>query len=381
MARWLKFLKYHLNQASLRKIAANPRYLVDELNYQLTKNKKATLSYPPRSITVGIIGACYFQCSFCALHSPDARHIKATYKVPFRMPLEEFKKIVDWSYRGRIRHLHICGTGEPFLHTNILEMIDYSIQRYGKVSFQTDFGVKVFDDGYYLDEILKRKEYISYITTDILSADKAVHEGAKIGSDFDKLIEYLRYLSAHSDILIAVHHLLTHQSYADLYRLPQLLKQNNINFQLDVVNLHPYNFNQWTALDNVYTHKDVHITRELERLAQYCTENKIPYSIPVPFDENDQACNTFWARIQVMPMGSLPKERQLGNAIPSYCNAVVNGNLHTIGNILDYDKVMDFWNNPHLVTIRQNLINGQYPSPACVHCQNYIKTPQREAIR
>jgi hypothetical protein len=32
---------------------------------------------------------------------------------------------------------------------------------------------------------------------------------------------------------------------------------------------------------------------------------------------------------------------------------------------------MDFWNNPQLVAIRQDLINGTYPSEACVYCQNY----------
>ena len=349
--------------------------MIDEFIFRRTKGKVARLSYPPRSITVTITGACLFKCKFCVNHCPDSRDNKNSaklYKIPFHLSLEQFTKTVDWAYKGRIPHFHICAAGEPFLHGEMVQMIDYVIEKYGHVSFQTDFVEKIFKNRENLDKILQRKDRIDYITTDILSGDKRIHEDMKAGSDLDKLIDCMRYISARSEIVFDVHHILTHKNYKDLYKLPEMLKTNNINFRLNIVNLHPYNFNELTSMENVYTSKDYIIAEELNKVVQYCKENNKQCTIPAAFDQPLNGCGVFWSRIQLIPVKSLPKDKWLGNAIPGYCNAVVNGDLITIGNIFEYDNVMDFWNNPQLISIRENLLNEIYPDAYCRHCQNYL---------
>ena len=53
------------------------------------------------------------------------------------MPLADFRRLVDLCYRARVPKVHICATGEPFLHHDILAMIDYVAARYGRASVQT----------------------------------------------------------------------------------------------------------------------------------------------------------------------------------------------------------------------------------------------------
>jgi MoaA/NifB/PqqE/SkfB family radical SAM enzyme len=359
----------------LSKALANPKSIKDILYYKMQSGRVAKVSYPPPSLTIAILGTCFFKCVFCVNHCPDAKkdeNANKLYKIPFKLSLNQFKFVVDWAYDGRIPHFHICGAGEPFLHKNIIEMIDYVIFKYGKVSMQTDFSEKLFDDGKYLESIIERKENISYITTDILSWDKKVHEEMKCGSNFHRLFEYIEYISCRSNIIIDVHHILTKNNYKDLYKLPEMLYQRNINFKISVVNLHPYGFNSWTDISNVYLNNNRVIKKELDKFSKFCQSKKISFTIPLPFDSKKSKCKVFWSRIQLIPIKTLQKEKWIGNAIPGYCNAVVNGKLDSIGNIFDYNDVMEFWNNPILVKIRQDLINGKYPEKACASCQNYV---------
>jgi hypothetical protein len=167
----------------------------------------------------------------------------------------------------------------------------------------------------------------------------------------------MSYISLKSNIKFDVHHILTHKTYHDLYKLPKLLHENNINFILHVVNLHAYGFNEFTSVKNAYMSNDLNIERELNTMVEYCEKNNIPYTIPKPFDKGS-GCTVFWSRIQLLPVKTLPKEKWIGNAITNYCNAFVNGGLETLGNIYDYKNVMEFWNNEKIVNIRKGLING-----------------------
>ncbi len=349
--------------------------IADEIRFRLEKGRKSILSYPPRSLTLTIAGACTFRCVFCVNHCPDAQLKETTrklYKLPFKLSIDEFNKVLEWAHNGRIPNFHICSAGEPFLHKQIFNMIDSVIDKYGDVSFQTDFAEIVFDDGKYLDLILDRKKYIKYITTDLLSGDASVHNEMKKGSDLIKVLDYMQYLSSKSEIIFDVHHILTKKNYKNLYHLPRLLMKKNIKFRIASVNLHPYGFNEWTSIDNVYNSNDVSIRNELDQFSSFCKKNKIAYSVPLPFDSISSKCGVFWSRIQIIPVKDLPKNRWKGNVIPGYCNACVNGGLNSIGNIFDHSTVMDFWNNETIVKIRKDLLRGKYPDKACESCQNHV---------
>ena len=93
------------------------------------------LNYPPLWVTLGIISACNYCCEFCSYHSPDARHISKVFNVRYTMPKEEAFKIIDFLHQGGVPRIHICATGEPLLHPDFFSILDYTIERYGSVSF------------------------------------------------------------------------------------------------------------------------------------------------------------------------------------------------------------------------------------------------------
>lgn len=56
------------------------------------------------------------------------------------------------------------------------------------------------------------------------------------------------------------------------------------------------------------------------------------------------------------------------NLIPHACNAVVLGDINTLGYASDFPTVMDFWNNDLLVAIRRKILSGEQPDRFCWSC-------------
>lgn len=355
------------------KIQDKIKYLKIYLRYKREFYKKFTLSYPPLQVSIGIISACAFRCKFCSYHCDDAKGKSNVYNIPFILKFEDFKKMIDMCYQGNVPKVHITGTGEPFLHPDIIKMMDYAISVYGYISLQTDFYSVVFEKYNYLDQIIKRKKYIKYITTDILSGDPAEHEDIKKGSSYSHLLNSMKYISKHSNILFGAHLIITKHNYQNLNQIIEDLSKRRINARLEIVNLHPSNFNEFTSLDSVYTSKDEDITNALIDAKLHGKKKGIKVSIPDPFDKKEGQCGSFWTRFQTWPVKGNDPKRYHENVIIGGCNAVVKGNLNSLGYIFDYDNIMDLWNNEHFVKIRENLIKGIYPDKECVNCQSYNK--------
>jgi len=344
----------------------------DRARFEREFYKEAVVSYPPRSATIGILSACTNRCIFCSYHSDDAKNGKSNvYNLSFKLSLQEFKRIVDMCYRGRVPRIHICGTGEPFLHSEILDIIDYSIQVYGSASLQTNFNKRMFEKHDFIGEILRRKDSISYITTDVLSGDPATHEKIKKGSCYEDMMSAMEFISHHSNIRFEAHYLITKFKYEHINDLVRDLASRRINCNLAIVNLHPHDFNEFTSPDSVYTSKDLQITEALQKAKALGEEKGIEVSIPVPSDASNGICGSFWARFQIWPVRGIDESRYAENVIVGGCNAVVIGNLKSLGYIFDYENIMDLWNNEHFVRIRKNLLKGIYPDEACSTCQSY----------
>ncbi len=349
----------------------------DKIHFQREFYKKAVLSYPPRSVTIGISSACSFRCVFCAYHSNDAKNgASNVYGLPFRLSLDDFRRIVEMCYAGRVPKVHICATGEPFLHPNILEIIDYTIEVYGTTSIQTDFFRPTFEKHDYLDEIIQRQDFISYITTDVLSGDPEVHEKLKKGSRYEDVLFSMEYINKYSNIHFEVHYIITKHNYQHIDKLINDLSRRRINCHIAIVNLHPYGFNDFTSPRSLYTSKDVHITNALQKAKELGKERGIPVSTPLPADAGPGICGSFWTRFQTWPVKGIDRERYGENVIVGGCNAVVIGNLKSLGYLFDYDNIMELWNNEHFVTIRESLLRGVYPDKACQSCQNYNQKHQ-----
>jgi len=357
-----------------RTVLACREYMIvrDEARFRKEFYKKARLSYPPRSVTIAISSACTNQCIFCAYHSDDARNARSkAYGLDFRLSFKDFKRIVDMCYRGRVPNVHLCATGEPFLHTEIFKMLDYSTEICGSTSIQTNFNRNLFESKSLISEILLRQDSIKKITTDFLSGKPSVHNHIKKGSKYEDVMSAMEYINQNSNIHFEVHYVLTRLNYAHLDDLINDLARRKINCHVAIVNLHPYGFNEFTSPESVYMSKDLEISKALQAAKALGQEKGIEVSIPSPFDSGTGMCGSFWTRIQTKPIMGVDRKRYAENVIVGACNAVVIGNLKTLGYIFDYDNIMDLWNNEYFVRIRGNLLKGIYPDEACTTCRSY----------
>lgn len=339
--------------------------------YRQECGKKEIVSYPPLWMEVSTISACMNKCIFCAYHGEDAKNNSNAYapNLPYRLSFDNFKRIADMAKAGGVPELHLCATGEPFLNTEILKMIDYSIDLFGEVSLQTGFSKELFEKNNFLEELIKREKHISYIATDIMSAVEDVHNGIKKGHSLADLMEAMTFIGKNSSIKIKATLIITKKNYKDLKKVIDLFVERNVNLHLLVVNLLPYNYSEFTSFENVYVKEEHEITRELEELAAYAREKGVSVSIPKPA-ELESECNVFWLEFQLWPVNGCHTERRWENMIPHACTAVIRGEMNSIGYLFDYPTIMDAWNNENIVKIRRSLMDGKYPSEWCRYCKH-----------
>lgn len=340
----------------------------DDERYLAENMRQAVVSYPPRWATIAINSRCTNRCLFCSYHSLDARGGKSkVYGLDYTMSLERFKMLVDFFRAGRVPHVHICSIGETFLHPDIMAMIDYAIEVQGDASFQSNFNRQMLERGGHMPQILERKDKISCIATDIHAGDAASFEGIKRGSSFADLLDTLKVFSKNGIRLVG-YCILTRSNHASLPALVELLAANEINLQLDVCNLFPHMFNDFTSLDNVYRRADQDVTDSLHAARELGQRLGVEVLTPEPYDAPSQVCDVFWTKVQVWPVAGVDPKRYDENLIPHACNAVVLGDIKTLGYASDYPTVMDFWNNEHLVGYREKILAGQYPDRFCWSC-------------
>jgi len=359
---------------NFKKYIRNRQLLQDQRRFEEEFYKKAIVSYPPRHVTIGVTSFCNNNCVFCAYHSLDAKDSSNVYGLNFNLSFDDFTRIIDMCYRGRVPDTHICGTGEPFINKDILKMIDYSIKRYGKASVQTNFHRPIFEKNNYYDELIKRSVHISYITTDVLSGDPDQHNEMKKGSNYEDVLFAMEYINKHCNIKFKIHLILTKFNYLSIDKLIEEIFNRHINADLELVNLHPYNFNEITSLQAPFKSNDLEIINYLKNLEKIAKKFSINLSYPRPFDQPGTGkCNSFWTRFQTWPVKGIDEKRYHENIIIGGCNAVVKGDLSTLGYIFDYENIMDLWNNEYFVKYRTMLLAGAFPDKECVNCQSFNK--------
>lgn len=97
---------------------------------------------------------------------------------------EKILNIIDQCFRVKIREITISG-GEPFLHPNIYEIIDYANSKNIKVRIITNLSLVRLEDGL---KILKAGNYFQ-LTLD--STDKIQNDGLRGLGTFDRTVSFL----------------------------------------------------------------------------------------------------------------------------------------------------------------------------------------------
>lgn len=322
--------------------------------------KSAVLDYPPQWVTLGICSPCPYRCEFCAYHSLDAKNVSKVFNVRFKMPFAQAAGIIDFLYGGGVPRIHICATGEPLWHPDFFAIFDYAAKRFGRVSFQSNFPANIVNQRKAIGEILARKDKISGITVDLMG-NKSIK-----GGDPEFLYETLARITAESDVRVGGNFLITRLNWKDLETVVRDIHRWKLKVSIRAARVFPHGMNAFTDPANAWS-EDILSRDEKDGLEEILAMAKA-LKVRVYAPGNDGGgCDVFWKKLQIWPTrGSDPG--RLDNLVPHGCNAVVLGNMASLGYLGNYPDIFSLWNNPKLVEIRSNLLAGIYPDEHCAGC-------------
>jgi sulfatase maturation enzyme AslB (radical SAM superfamily) len=137
----------------------------------------------PGRMQIETIYGCNIRCRMCPFSlSKDPPRKKQT------MSMETFKKIIDQMqpYTEHIKLLDLWGVGEPLLDPQICERIKYAKSK-GFRNIAIASNIMLMTDKKQ-DDLLEAG--IDSIILGIDGTTKSVHESLRVGTDFDKVLEY-----------------------------------------------------------------------------------------------------------------------------------------------------------------------------------------------
>ena len=149
-------------------------------------NRETRIPDLPDTFYIEIVLQCNLRCQICPMQ--DISRTMADRK-PVLMNLEFFREILK-QISDRPRTLLLTIFGEPLLHPHLLDFIQAAKEKKHQVTLVTN--------GTLLDREMA-KELIFFktdkITFSIDGCKKETYERIRKGSDYDKVIENLKYLS------------------------------------------------------------------------------------------------------------------------------------------------------------------------------------------
>lgn len=371
MKHILKKVKRFLKETKTFTLIEQAQILRHEFLYRTYTGKRAVCPYPPRYFTIFITGYCTNRCLYCCHHADSLKNHRY-YNPKFKMDFNSFRKIVDMAHDGLVPHVHLCGLGEPLILKDFWKYADYVIEHYGKVSFQTNLNGTLMKRNW--DDIIKRHESITTITTDAFTMSPTFFEKVKVGSSFKDVINIMSRLSKEANIKFNLSSILTRQNFRDIDKMLLYFRDQGIRFTISFNNLFSYGKkfeNEFMNEENIIQSADKEILEELERAKAVLKKEGIHVNFPPPRDQQcAEYCRRLWtvAQIGFYYGNTSSEDKKYGNVIHGGCEAVFSGNFTSIGNLFDYTNVTDFWNNERLVKIRQAFLDGKIPFPECATC-------------
>lgn len=155
------------------------------LSYRHYRKGTLALPYLPLALWIEPTNACNLKCIMC----PNSFSMQKTKKTGF-MDMGLYKKIIDEA-RGFVAYIVLCISGEPLLHKDLPQMIDYAKKAGIKTTLSTNASLLAPPMS---EKILKAGLDAIYFSFDGCSAE--VYEKVRVGSDFNKtlsnIVEFLK---------------------------------------------------------------------------------------------------------------------------------------------------------------------------------------------
>jgi len=180
----------------------------------LSHIKRNTFPLPPNKLILMITSRCNLGCRFCDIS--DRSYEKKD------MKKEDAFGIIDAAHRLGVSVLGITG-GEPFLHKDIFEIIDYANSKEMKVSL-TSNGLLIKEN---TEKILKSKIKCISVSIDGLERTHEYLRGS--AGSYKKVLEGIEYIKKkHRDANIAINMVVTNKNVQELGQVHDYFKEKGM---------------------------------------------------------------------------------------------------------------------------------------------------------
>ena len=134
----------------------------------------------PAMAQIGITKGCNYHCLFCAFHSPAAERGHRDADLP-RMSFESFARVLGHLKSMGTTAIDICGDGEPLMHPEALDMIEFARDLGFDVTLATNAALLTEARARRLVDLRVRRMHVSFnaVTDDVY---QALHAGAPPGA-------------------------------------------------------------------------------------------------------------------------------------------------------------------------------------------------------
>ena len=283
------------------------KYLVFRYKFLKCGREKINLGYPPY-LLIEPVSTCNLRCPFCF-----QTDITFTRK-PFMgvMDFELFKKIVDEANTLGVGAITMASRGEPTLHKNFSEMLDYVAKK------ENIFEVKINTNATFLNDKICHSIFNNNISQIVISADhyqKDEYERLRKNSNFEKILKNI-------DNLFEIRKKYYPNSTTEI-RISGIDSDKTLNRE---------------KFRNFWLKRSDHVT------ASFALERWNTYENPVHEEINDP-CENLWDRLYVWFDGKV-----------NPCDADYKSYL-SYGNIRN-NSIKEVWNNQIIKKLRDEHKNG-----------------------
>ena len=166
------------NQKNIKKII---KYIIFRYKFYIAGKNKINLGYPPY-LLIEPVSTCNLRCPFC--FQTDKSFTKKPYMGV--IDFDFFKKIIDQADKLETGAITIASRGEPTMHKQYIEMLEYINQK------ENIFEIKTNTNGTYLTEKMCHAIFKNNVTQIVISSDhyiKKDYERLRLGSNFEKVVK------------------------------------------------------------------------------------------------------------------------------------------------------------------------------------------------
>ena len=287
------------NQKNIKKII---KYIIFRYKFYIAGKNKINLGYPPY-LLIEPVSTCNLRCPFC--FQTDKSFTKKPYMGV--IDFDFFKKIIDQADKLETGAITIASRGEPTMHKQYIEMLEYINQK------ENIFEIKTNTNGTYLTEKMCHAIFKNNVTQIVISSDhyiKKDYERLRLGSNFEKVVKNV-------DMLFNIRKKFYPDSFTEI-RISGIDNERNLDRE---------------KFRNFWIKRCDHVTASfpLERWNTY--ENEVLPNIKDP-------CENLWDRMYVWFDGKV-----------NPCDADYKSYL-SYGSAKEYD-LKELWNNKAISKTRE----------------------------